>query len=364
MIRKLRDISVQRKQASLLGLALLLGVIGFSAAAGKDEPQVKKGREPTLETSGARPAAPVGAKPAEKGVTKPTAGIAKDHSADEEAIRSTGDTFMKAYGDADVKAIAAHFTQDAEFIDEQGNIHQGRQAIETVMAACFAENPGQQIALNIDSIRFISPGVAVEDGTTTMTPQDGEQVDSRYTAVHVKTNGKWLAASVREHAPADRRQHRARLQQLAWLQGDWVDESGDSVVIFSCTAVDGGNFLLRKFTIQIAGQEAMSGTQRIGWDPLIGKLRTWVFDSEGGHSEGLWHRDGDRWVLKSTGVTADGQAASGTCIYTFVNEHTMTWQSVDHEISGVQLPDSEIVTIVRRAPVPIPVEISPLTKSD
>ena len=57
-------------------------------------------------------------------------------------------------------------------------------------------------------------------------------------------------------------------------------------------------------------------------------------------------------MLKSTGVTADGQPASSTSIYTFVNEHTMTWQSVDHEIAGVQLPDSELVTIVRRAPSP------------
>jgi hypothetical protein len=58
-------------------------------------------------------------------------------------------------------------------------------------------------------------------------------------------------------------------------------------------------------------------------------------------------------VLKATGVTADGQTASSTSIYTFVNDHTMTWQSVDHEIAGVQLPDSEIVTIVRQAPAPL-----------
>jgi hypothetical protein len=176
---------------------------------------------------------------------------------------------------------------------------------------------------------------------------------SRYTTVHVKTGGKWLAASVREHAPKDRRQHRAQLQELAWLQGDWVDdEDEDSVVLFSCEAVDGGNFLLRKFTIRIAGRDAMSGTQRIGWDPVTGKLRAWTFDSEGGYSDGLWHRDDNRWVLKSTGVTADGQTASSTSIYTFVNEHTMTWQSVDHEIAGIQLPDSELVTIVRRPPAP------------
>jgi hypothetical protein len=56
--------------------------------------------------------------------------------------------------------------------------------------------------------------------------------------------------------------------------------------------------------------------------------------------------------MKSMGVTADGQAASSTSIYRFINPHTMTFQSVDHEIAGVQLPDSPPVTIVRHPPRP------------
>lgn len=68
-------------------------------------------------------------------------------------------------------------------------------------------------------------------------------------------------------------------------------------------------------------------------------------------------------MLKCIGVTADGQTASGTSIYTFINEHTMTWQLVDHEIAGVQLDDSELVTIVRRAPSPEPADDTPLTKT-
>ena len=346
-----------------------LTVLRFGAAQEKTAPNpaVKVGASPATKVSPKaveKPTAPrpeaVSTKPSVKPASQepvPASSTSDKDSPDEEAIRLTGETFVKAYCDANAKAIAAHFTTDAEYIDEQGNVHQGREAIEAAMTACLASNPGCQIEMNIDSIRFVSPGVAVEDGTTTATPSEGEgPVISRYTAIHVKTNGKWLAASVREHAPKDRRQHRAQLQQLAWLQGEWVDEDEDSVVIFSCATADNGNFLLRKFTIQVAGQEALSGSQRIGWDSLTGKLRTWIFDSEGGYGDGFWHRDGDRWVHKSTGVTADGQPASSTSIYTFVDEHTMTWQSVDHEIAGVQLPDSELVTIVRRAPLPQPAD--------
>jgi hypothetical protein len=91
-------------------------------------------------------------------------------------------------------------------------------------------------------------------------------------------------------------------------------------------------------------------------------LRAWIFDSEGGFGEGTWNRDGDSWVLKTTGVTADGQTASGTSIYTFVSEHIMTWQAVDHEIAGVQIPDSDVVTIVRTPPPPELTDGTPPTK--
>lgn len=357
-----------RKPAFLLGATLVLAGVGFSVAIGKEElPAVKKTTETPVKKvdtkappTADKPTAKTEVKPALPAPIKPTVPAAADDkpSPDEEAIRATGDTFVTAYNSADAKAIAAHFTPDAEYIDEQGQVFTGRAAIQEAMSLCLAAHPGVEMEMNIYSIRFVTPTVAVEDGTTGITAddEDAETFYTRYTAVHVKVDGKWLTASVRELAPKDRRQHRSQLNQLAWLKGEWVDEGEETLVIFSCDAVDGGNFLIRRFTIHIAGQESMSGTQRIGWDPLTGKLKSWTFDSEGGYSEGFWHRDGDRWILKSTGVTADGQAASDTTIYTLDNEFTMTWQSIDHEVAGIEIPDSEEVTIVRRAPSPADTE--------
>jgi len=344
---------------SLALAAMCLAVAGEQAAP---KPVDKTGAQPKkgAEKRAAKPADKPGTKPADKPTTKPAdkpaekAAAPDKNSADEVAIRKTAETYAQAYAAGDAKAVAAHFTPDAEYVDAQGNLFDGRQAIEEALTAFFAENHGYQLDIDIGTIRFVTPGVAIEDGTTTLTHPEGAASDySHYTTVHVKTAGKWLAASVREHAPKDRREHRAQLQQLEWLLGDWVDEDDDSIVEFDCQAVDNGNFLLRQFWVKIAGQEAMSGTQRIGWDPVSGKLRAWIFDSEGGYAEGTWHRDGENWVLKTTGVTADGQTASGTSIYTFVSEHIMTWQAVDHEIAGVQLPDSEVVTIVRKPPTPV-----------
>ena len=285
--------------------------------------------------------------------------IARKWSPEEAAIRLVNEAFVKAYEAGNANAVAANFTSDAEYMDETGTVLQGREAIAKCLVGFFENNPKCELEMNVDSIRMLSPGVALEDGHTVMTyANDDCPIECRYTTVYVKVDGKWLAASVRDSVPSDLQEHSTQLRQLDWLIGDWVDEGAAAVVHFSCDATDNGNFLVRSFAIHVAGQNAMTGTQRIGWDPLAGKLRTWIFDSEGSFGEGFWYRrtgdDGnDSWVLKISGVMADGQTASSTSIYTAIDDQTMTWQSVDHEIGGVQQPDSEIMTIVRSAPAPV-----------
>ena len=67
----------------------------------------------------------------------------------------------------------------------------------------------------------------------------------------------------------------------------------------------------------------MTVTQRIGWDPLARQFRSWEFDSEGGFGEGRWSRDGDRWVVKHTGVRPEGTTASATNI--MIRGSVPTW---------------------------------------
>ncbi len=278
----------------------------------------------------------------------------QSNSTDEAAIRAADALMMKAYASRDSKQIAALFTEDAEYVDEEGNVDQGREAIEKSLSAFFEANPTSAMKMSIESIRILSPGVAVEDGTTTVTFSDNaKSIDTVYSAIHVKVNGEWRVASIRDQTVQEPRSPSVELQQLSWLIGDWVDEGDDCTIHFSCKAVDDGNFLLRQFKIIVAGQESMTGSQRIGWDPTARRFRVWTFDSLGAYSEGLWQHEGDKWLLKSNGVTSDGHSASSTSVYTCVNAHSMTWQSIHHEIDGEQLPDSPAITIVRTAPFPV-----------
>jgi uncharacterized protein (TIGR02246 family) len=312
-----------------------LGVVRFGTAQEKTAPKA---------------AAKTGAKAADaKPVAAAPAVPAKGNS-DEESIRNAVATYVKAYSQGDAKEVAAHFTADAEYVDEEGHVLQGRDTIEKSLAESFADEPGSQLETTIDSIRFIGPGAAVEDGTARVTPAGGgAPAKSRYTAVHLKTDGKWLIASIRDQA-AGGRQHRDQIKSLEWLVGDWVDESPDSVMIFTCRFDETKKYLLRDFTVKIAGHDAMHGSQRFGWDPMKRHLRAWTFDSEGGFSEGVWHRDGDSWMLKSSGVNADGEATSATTIFAPVDAHTMTWQALDVVIGNNLLPDIDPVRIVRKPP--------------
>jgi len=353
----------ERDQMLKMTFALLAGLVAGSMAISGDG--TARGQDGNKSDSANVPAAA-------------TAVAADKHAADEAAIRKNAAAFVRAYQVGDAKAVAEQFAADAECVHESNVCCRGRAAIEESLAEFFTENPGCRLEKTIDSIRFVSPDVAIEDGTTMCECADESScVVCRYTTVHVRTDGKWLVASVHDRDSRDLKEHSLKLEQLGWLQGEWVDEGDDAVVHFSCEPIDKGNFLMRSFTIEIAGQENMTGTQRIGWDPLRGKLRAWIFDSSGSFGEGVWYRESDdniasddesetpetdgeedqpanaeRWILKTTGVLADGKTASSTSIYTMINDHTMTWQSVDHEIAGVHQPDSDTITIVRKAVAP------------
>lgn len=293
------------------------------------------------------------------------AAVPEKFAADEKAVREVHSALTKAYATDDAKAAAAHFTADAEYINGHDTIFRGRTEIEQSLTDYMAEHPGCKLESEIVAIRFVSPQVALVDGESTIThEEDRKPSHCRFEAVYVKADGKWQIASVHDQHGVSIPTHEEQLAELDFLQGEWVDEADDSVVSFNTHPTDNGKFLLREFTLKLAGHDALSGTQRIGWDPVSGQLRTWIFDSDGGFAEGVWQRSGDDWIMQASGVTSDGEIASGTSIYKIVNDHTMTWQSVDYEIGGVRVPDGPVFTLTHRAPSPTPQEAKAEVKAD
>jgi uncharacterized protein (TIGR02246 family) len=286
--------------------------------------------------------------PATRPAAQPSAG---DRAADEKAIRQIADNFAKAYNTHDAKSLAALFTADGEIVNEEGEVTQGRAAIEEEFAGIFEGMPQSKISVSIKSIRFLAPNLAAEDGSASVTPAPGELGGlTRYTVIHVKQDGKWQVASTRDYPDEEIADH--ELKQLEWLIGEWVDESPDSVVISNYRWTENKRYILSDFTVQMGGRGVMTGSQRIGWDPLAKVVRSWVFDSEGGFVEGSYAHDGDRWIVKLSGVTREGKVASATNTLTRIGKDRMTWESRDRIVDGETTPDIPPVTVVRKPPKP------------
>ena len=50
--------------------------------------------------------------------------------------------------------------------------------------------------------------------------------------------------------------------------GEWVDESPEALIMTSYRWTGNQCYILSEFKVQVGGRPVMTGTQRIGWDPL------------------------------------------------------------------------------------------------
>ena len=136
---------------------------------------------------------------------------------------------------------------------------------------------------------------------------------SRYTVVHVKQDGKWLMASVRE-ASIELPSNFARVEGLGWLVGTWKAERDGTAMHTTIRWIANKSFLEREYTIRKDGIAVSSGKQIIGWDPegqadplvVVRRLRRTWHGTLDGHARWL----ADRVVRRAARRHADRVARS------------------------------------------------------
>jgi len=272
-------------------------------------------------------------------------------SADEQAIRKSAVDFVEQYNEHKPEALAALFSPDARMVFRDGTEVNGHDEIKQSFEEAFQEGPKSAISVVVDSIRLLTPDVAVEEGTTNLFP-DGDTLSSkgRYTVLHVKKEGKWLMQSVRV-VDEETVSAYAQLQPLEWLVGEWIDEGRHEIVEANFHWDENKSFLLEEFQVVRDGEVVLKGTQRIGWDPQAKQIRSWIFDSAGGFGDAVWTRVDDTWVCKGKGVRADGTSASATRTLIRSAEDRVIWSATDRIEGDEQLPNLD-VTMVRKPPEP------------
>ncbi|MGO9566451.1 MAG: DUF4440 domain-containing protein, partial [Desulfomonilaceae bacterium] len=219
--------------------------------------------------------------------------------------------------------------------------------IRPALEKFLAENKGIQVKGAVFEVQLQSADRAIAKGFATFHRPGEENEEYLLTATYVKEKGAWKILKVEEEESPVPLATIAKLGELEWLIGDWVDrdETGSVETTFRWTKDYA--FINGTFRVIVGDHVDLEGTQVIGWDPVAKKIRSWIFDTKAGFGEGEWSRADNRWTVNVKSILGTGQKASSINIYTYVNPNSFTWQSVSREVEGELLPDIDEVTVVR-----------------
>ncbi len=273
----------------------------------------------------------------------------------EEAVVRESEATVKAFNAGDAAALGGMFLETGELVDEAGNVHSGKAAVTELFTGFFSKFPKATLEMLVDSARPVGDTLAVEEGQRRITTADGDSAQMRYVALRSKQGDRWQIASYREFADDPMPTPREALQGAAWIVGDWVDESPEGRTEITFRWSDDGNFLLGDYTMSAAGAGESKSTQRIGWDPVSGEVRSWTFDDDGGFTEGRWLRTDEGWVVFSEATMPDGTTGSATLLIGVKDADHLVVRGTDRFVGDVEEPDFEM-TIARKPPRPAPVK--------
>src|SRR5262245_42897633 len=86
-------------------------------------------------------------------------------ASDEQAIRKAAAAHVEAMNKGDLEAMMAFWTPDADYIDESGKQTKGKEALAALFKKGLTENKGSKITGKMNSLKFLRPEVAIEDGS-------------------------------------------------------------------------------------------------------------------------------------------------------------------------------------------------------
>ncbi len=255
----------------------------------------------------------------------------EDRADDRAAIQNATRSFIKAFEKGDAKAVASHWTKNGEYISGDGETIQGQTAIAKAYAGLLDEKGERKVTIEMISLRFPSKDTAIEEGFLKVEKGNEPASGSRYSVLHVREEGKWLMAVVREW-PAEP----TSLRDLDWLIGSWAAKREDAEVHTRYTWMWKKSYIRMEFTIK-QKDRTISGLKLIGKDPQSGELRSWTFESTGGFGEAGWNRDGKKWEIDSAGVLGDGSVLAAKIILTPLSRDAFISHVISRSIDGEEL---------------------------
>jgi uncharacterized protein (TIGR02246 family) len=121
---------------------------------------------------------------------------------DEAAIRAVIKAFIDTREANDAKGLTALLTEDVDQQQTSGNTRRGREAVVTGSMATQQSTGGRR-TITVDSLRFVTPDVAIADGRyDSVGRSDGTDQRMLTSMVLRRESGGWKIAAIRNSLPA------------------------------------------------------------------------------------------------------------------------------------------------------------------
>lgn len=254
---------------------------------------------------------------------------------DEAKLRTQANQYVQAFNRGDSQALASYWDEDGTFSDLSGKRYRGRNEIAAYFQNIFKTNAAARVNLTIESLRFPSENVAIEEGRAR---SSDNSKGTRYLAVHTKskTDGQWSMYDVVESAAPDRQ---SGIDDLRWLLGQWTARAqGANTDVAMKLKVEEkpANFLSLTY-MNKDGQ--IQATETIGVNPKNKLISSWSFHKSGGTGTGYFVNEDNTWTKVAESYEADGLKGGAVYILKKLNGNAFTFNSSSRYLAGSRLPN-------------------------
>lgn len=262
-------------------------------------------------------------------------------------VESRVASYVAAFNRRDIAAVAEHWSERGEYVLSGGAPIIGREAIASALEKMLTTEDKFQLTVSGQKFRAVSGDVVIEEGIATLVSEAHGTESASYLAVHTKRDGNWYRDTVREVA-ISQSSSMPDPQSLKSLLGEWNYESDSLKMTVTSDWKYENRFIKRAFWLQDSNGQTVMATEFIGWDPAAKLLRSWSFDSQGGFERAVWHRDGDRWLIKADAVLPNGISATEQRSLSIDPDGNLRSQCLEHQVGGRLMPGSDPITLVRQ----------------
>lgn len=312
-------------KAAILAVSLGLVVTGSAQAAGHSKKASKK--------------------PAQAAASQPN-----NSAGDIDSVKAQVKLLEKSLAVADAKAVAAKWTADGSYTNEEGQKWTGRSSLEDRFAAVFGSDGRQLVELAPENVKLVAPSVALVEGVVRRRDFAMETPATRFNMLLLKqADGGWLISTATE-TPYSAQEQTDHLKDLAWLIGDWKVEKNGGYVHLNANWTAGKKFMVLSYIIKRPGQnDVVDCKQVIGWNPRTEHIVSWSFDATGGFGYSTWNKNNAQWTVEADGVDSNGSSTRATNVVTPDGPNAFTWQSLNRSVDDAPVGDTAVLRIERAA---------------